>query len=750
MLICPFPILTLFHSILLLYALKASLPVQALDSVVFLSSFHYVLHQVGAPLAVIAALEEAIAVWWPHPLRQSDLDSLKQFSMRGSIGVIDDLDLEQLALPHPLFERNRQEAEASKMRREDEIAKQQADAVMLLKSSLQAREDADKALLRALAGARNVGLANAGKNLCATNSLLQVLSRVPEFEQGVAAAVLVAANRPTAAGAPDSQADRATIFVQRLAALLAELRRPAGGAATTAVTAEPVAEMLGTVGQQHDPQELLAKVQDYLEQADAELNATFQSLFTGAKWSLQVVDQRLVDLNADAEDGISLLRTRSGGQMVCPAAHANTPLLAIPINPSRERTAGDAVEAMLRWEMTDEGSKSVKWKRDLLRRLPPNLFFFNEANRGGGQIGSLHFELEETLDLSSYLGRSAMVAATDPAVYAEVKLEQEAVTAEKLLESLSRLTPSVTAATRQASGHLEKARAGLQGVAETLKEWTASVDQQRFAAAERSKSVSLPPTESVVYGLVGLIIYMGTGGVGHYWCYTLDSTLDSTAATSTAAKTEWVRYEDESVRVVGDFRELLSELAATRLNCNPGTAVLEACLMYRRQGDGAGRPACAVGEWPVDLLVDPVSQLAAEPAPEPATPFGAHSTPAGDAPLFRSQSAELAAAIAMSMQSPLASRRGSAQPPVPPAASPPNEPLFPTGFTYEDLPAMSHDDMAGQADVMAGRLPTAEALAGLVQQLVEVTGCSVDQAQTCLDAADGDINLAGAMLQLDG
>ena len=37
-------------------------------------------------------------------------------------------------------------------------------------------------------------------------------------------------------------------------------------------------------------------------------------------------------------------------------------------------------------------------------------------------------------------------------------------------------------------------------------------------------------------------------------------------------------------------------------------------------------------------------------------------------------------------------------------------------------------------------------LAGYVEQLMAVTGCSADQARTCLDAADGDINIAAAML----
>eukprot|EP01052_Picozoa_sp_SAG31_P021441 SAG31_NODE_1659_length_7602_cov_7.696122_4_plen_139_part_00 len=129
------------------------------------------LNQVRAQPDEIEAIEDAIAVWWPHPLLESDLQKLKQFSAQGSLGVVDDLTIQQLALPHPIFDRNKQEA-ASRNATQltlDEEARQQVQALQALQA-LQAQ-----ALPSAsLAGCRNVGLVNAGKNLCATNSLLQV------------------------------------------------------------------------------------------------------------------------------------------------------------------------------------------------------------------------------------------------------------------------------------------------------------------------------------------------------------------------------------------------------------------------------------------------------------------------------------------------------------------------------------------------------------------------------------------------
>eukprot|EP01052_Picozoa_sp_SAG31_P021442 SAG31_NODE_1659_length_7602_cov_7.696122_5_plen_117_part_00 len=86
----------------------------------------------------------------------------------------------------------------------------------------------------------------------------QVLSTVDEFRE---CCLSVASTSASTCGEARSGGDGSK-FVQRLGHLFENLARPHGTAENNKLTvsAELIAEMLGTVGVQHDPQELLQKV----------------------------------------------------------------------------------------------------------------------------------------------------------------------------------------------------------------------------------------------------------------------------------------------------------------------------------------------------------------------------------------------------------------------------------------------------------------------------------------------------------
>jgi hypothetical protein len=243
-----------------------------------------------------------------------------------------------------------------------------------------------------------------------------------------------------------------------------------------------VAELLGAVGEQHDPQELLARLADLLERAGA---SAFSELCVGSTWSLHVVasDQDGVEPGGEVEAGVPLRRTRSGARMVCPPAHARNALLFVPIDPTSVQNAAAAVEALLQWEPIDSSACAVSWKRELLRQLPLNLFFLNEANRGSnGASGTPGFDLEVEIDLSHYIARSAEAVATDASASADVKREADGRRAAALLADVVTLTPSEREAARAGGDFLAEARGGLLHTADAP---VAVCSQGRISSRQR-------------------------------------------------------------------------------------------------------------------------------------------------------------------------------------------------------------------------------------------------------------------------
>ncbi|CAK0788945.1 unnamed protein product, partial [Prorocentrum cordatum] len=213
-----------------------------------------------------------------------------------------------------------------------------------------------------------VGLDNPGENLCATNSLAQVLFSAGGFREAVLADTTFA-EQGLGAALGGRQ------LVARLRALFAQMSEPGRKSASV----RDVAAVLygGELGEQQDSDELLHRVSALLQGdlggAPGAVGDLFGRLFSGRTYE---VHARCAAPGGDAAPAFEpLARTADGASVVgYPLSEdcSDRQFLCIPVQRGN-RTLAQALRDFTGWTRT--GGKELLWTRERFRVLPPFLCF---------------------------------------------------------------------------------------------------------------------------------------------------------------------------------------------------------------------------------------------------------------------------------------------------------------------------------------------------------------------------------------
>eukprot|EP00927_Polykrikos_kofoidii_P032458 TRINITY_DN27645_c0_g1_i1.p1 TRINITY_DN27645_c0_g1~~TRINITY_DN27645_c0_g1_i1.p1 ORF type:complete len:1058 (-),score=163.68 TRINITY_DN27645_c0_g1_i1:45-3218(-) len=247
-----------------------------------------------------------------------------------------------------------------------------------------------------------VGLDNLGDNLCATNSMIQLLFSVKEFRETMLSA-------PDENGSGDGQESDARRLVGRLRRLFCDLVEPVRASAS----ARDIATVLykSELGEQQDCDELLHRVasllQDGLSAASEGYQApreAFQRLFTGCTYEVQVRPEKRTkqvsesDQNghaANADPNFEVLTCSESGAHVIGypllESTSSKKFLSVPVQRGNQ-TLMNALQEFTSWSST--GGSDVLWTQEQFRTLPPFLIFTSR------QLSA--FEWEDSLNLTPF------------------------------------------------------------------------------------------------------------------------------------------------------------------------------------------------------------------------------------------------------------------------------------------------------------------------------------------------------------
>lgn len=247
-----------------------------------------------------------------------------------------------------------------------------------------------------------VGLQNCGDNLCASNSLLQLLFSVRPLREAVCELPDAAASPPVEpvhghveAEAVPSRLDEATQLMKGLRRLFLEMSEASG---RTSASSRDVAVVLqgGEIGEQQDCDEILhrlsALVQDGLSHEQGapfgRLQQVFRRAFLGATRELRA--KRGAGGAAEEEqpffEPVTQVTDYDNQDPSCKE------FLSIPVQQDN-RTLAQALDDFTGWAAT--GGQDVAFTQDVFRTLPPFLCF---ASR---QVSA--FDWEETLNLTRFV-----------------------------------------------------------------------------------------------------------------------------------------------------------------------------------------------------------------------------------------------------------------------------------------------------------------------------------------------------------
>eukprot|EP00929_Paragymnodinium_shiwhaense_P071595 TRINITY_DN36380_c0_g1_i1.p1 TRINITY_DN36380_c0_g1~~TRINITY_DN36380_c0_g1_i1.p1 ORF type:complete len:1069 (+),score=201.58 TRINITY_DN36380_c0_g1_i1:185-3391(+) len=358
-------------------------------------------------------------------------------------------------------------------------------------------------------GGLAVGLDNPGENLCATNSLMQLLYSINGLREAVLAVPADApssssTSQPASSGRTDAEASAKAAHslvghVHRLFSALSD-KTKLGHSPTARDVALVLYDAKESLGAQQDCDELLHRFWSLLDDGFKEapdekyktLRQRFEKLFMGATYELQVRPASASASNGKADFKPVAPTTDREYMIGFPLAGetSNKKFLSIPVQ-QENQTLTAALDDFTSW--SHAGGSDVIWTQEQFRLLPPLLCFTSR------QVSTL--EWEETLNLTPFAARPTHAVQRDRLErnrlqHVRCKLVE---TATSLSETARRLSD-----TDSLDNHSMKAEVQqLEAVKGQIESKQASIDGQLRGVEERiGDGLEDPPISDFLKGIV--------------------------------------------------------------------------------------------------------------------------------------------------------------------------------------------------------------------------------------------------------
>jgi hypothetical protein len=431
------------------------------------------------------------------------------------------------------------------------------------------------------------GLENPGDNLCATNSMLQILFSSERFREAI---LNVPGFKENAPPGLDSTGPEAKLLVEELYKLFAEMSDPC----KFSTKARGIAVVLyeNELGLQQDADELLHRASSILDDGSklpgdpyCTLRQTFRRLFMGATYGMLVRTKVESSSDAAVANGSGsqnshfeqMITTTTGEHVIgYPLLEdaSQKCFLSILVH-SGNQNLTDALEDFTSWSCT--GGSDVVATREQFRTLPPLLIFSIKEMR------AMHWE--DSLDLTRFTFEAPPARQRD--LYERARLRHMRSELCERMEVASQVNTEAAETRSQVQKQID------------------SIDQQldelQRGVSDGGGGNGVVEAGHHIYDAHAVIMYHGKGHAGHYISFIRD--VDGT----------FLCFDDEYVSEVADTAQVREQITS-RGSANYPASVRT--LVYRRRGAEAGEPLELTGGARALSRQTPAPETGSESSPK--------------------------------------------------------------------------------------------------------------------------------------